>query len=72
MGCSGRAAKAPAFTPVEQQEKFEQETSGEVKRLIEMEKKFGAKHSQVRQMKMELGMDPDKPAADQKPNSKAM
>lgn len=66
-GCSGKSATKPAYTPAEQKEMFRKEVSGEVKSLIEMEKKYGMNHSQVRQKKIELGMDPDKPAADQQP-----
>lgn len=62
-GCS--SGTSPAFSEEEQKERYKKEVSGEMKALIEMEAKFGADHSQVRQMKMELGLDPDKPASEQ-------
>ncbi len=63
-GCGG-SNTAPLFSEQEAKEKRKQELSGEMKALIEMEKKHGSNHSQVRQMKLELGLDPDKPAAEQ-------
>jgi len=55
-GCSKDAAK-PMFTKEEQQKKFVEETSGERKQLEEMEKKYGKDHPQVKQMRLELGLE---------------
>jgi hypothetical protein len=63
-GC-GRSSTEQIFSEQEAKERRKQEFSPDLKNLIEMEKKFGMDHSQVRQNKMELGLDPDKPAAEQ-------
>lgn len=56
VGCSKPAAK-PMFTKEEQQQKFVEETAPERKQLEDMEKKFGKDHPQVKQMRLELGLE---------------
>jgi len=41
--------------------------SEELKTVIELEKKYGIDHSLVRQMKIELSLDPERPAAELEP-----
>lgn len=66
--CSSKA-REPVYTKEQQQKKFVEETAGEMKKLIDMEKKYGMDHPQVKQMKMELGLDTTKPASGQTPGS---
>jgi hypothetical protein len=66
VGC-GNADYRPVYTPAEAQEMLKQELSGEMKRLEEIEKKFGKNHPEVKQRRLELGLDkPENPVPDDK------
>lgn len=56
-GCSGDAGAKPIFNKAEQEQKFVEETAGERKVLADLEKKFGKDHPQVKQMRLELGIE---------------
>jgi outer membrane murein-binding lipoprotein Lpp len=64
VGCSS-SDTSPAFTPDEHKEMRRAELSEELKTLIELEKQHGSDHSEVRQMKEAMGLDPNRPAAEQ-------
>ena len=64
MGCSS-SQTAPAFSAKEQKKLEKEQLSQEMQPLIELEKQYGMGHSQVKQMKMEMGLDPERPAAEQ-------
>ena len=57
VGCGG-SSTAPLMTPQQMQEAKQQETAGDRKVLEDLEKKYGKDHPQVKQMRMELGLDP--------------
>lgn len=57
MGCSS-SETVPAYNPEKAKAVFEEETSAERKILQELEQKHGPNHPQVKQMRMELGLDP--------------
>jgi hypothetical protein len=55
-GCSDSGAK-PLHSKEEQERKFVEETQGERKVLEDLEKKYGKDHPQVKQMRLELGIE---------------
>jgi hypothetical protein len=57
VGC-GNSGLKPAVTREQYQKIKEEELSGERKVLDDLEKKYGPNHPQVKQMRMELGLDP--------------
>ncbi len=65
LGCSSQTG--PAFTPEVQKAKEKEAMSAAMKELIDLEKQYGPEHSQVKQMKLELGLNPDRPAAELQP-----
>jgi len=65
-GC-GASETSKAFSPAEEKALLKEQMSAEIQRLVDIEKQFGMDHSQVQQAKMEMGLDPSKPAADQMP-----
>lgn len=66
VGCSS-SQTSPAFTPAEEKAARKEQTSAAVQAIIDLEKQYGLEHSQVQQMKLELGLDPNRPAAEQMP-----
>lgn len=63
-GCGSGSGTQRAFTPAQEAEMKQKETSGERKILEDLEAKYGPDHPQVIQMKMELGITkfPEVPA----------
>ena len=64
IGCS-KGGTEEKYSPPELKAMREKELAPEMKKLEELEKTLGKDHSQVKQMRMELGLDPF-PGAGQK------
>ena len=57
IGC-GSSGTQEKYSPPELQAMREKELAPEMKKLEELEKTLGKDNSQVKQMRMELGLDP--------------
>src|SRR5262245_10935840 len=57
VGC-GSSGTETKYSPPELKAMHEKEMAPELKKLEELEKKLGKDHSQVKQMRMELGLEP--------------
>lgn len=57
LGC-GSSGTHPAFTIEETKAMEKKEKSGDYAELEKLEKKYGKDHPQVKQMRMEQGLDP--------------
>jgi hypothetical protein len=57
VGC-GPSGTQEKYSPPELKAMREKEMAPEMKKLEELEKKLGKDNSQVKQMRMELGLDP--------------
>jgi hypothetical protein len=57
VGC-GQGGTQAKYSPPELKAMHDKEIAPEMKKLEELEKQLGKDHSQVKQMRMELGLDP--------------